>query len=191
MKILYITPHLSTGGAPQYLLKKIQLLNNQHEIYCVEYNDITGGKLVVQRNQISELLGDKLITLGVNKFDLLGVIKKISPDVIHFEEMPEFFCDVNLAKQIYDKNRTYKIVETSHDSSFEAKNKLFFPDRFAFISEHQRKTLSCLNVPITIVEYPIEYKKKGDRDQSLINLGLDPNKTHFLNVGLFTARKNQ
>lgn len=191
MKILYITPHLSTGGAPQYLLKKIQLLNDQHDIYCVEYSDITGGKLVVQRSQILELLGNKLITLGVNKFDLLDVINKINPDVIHFEEMPEFFCDVNLAKQIYDKNRTYKIVETSHDSSFEAKNKLFFPDRFAFISEHQRKTLSCLNVPITIVEYPIEYKKKGERTQSLINLGLDPNKTHFLNVGLFTARKNQ
>jgi FkbM family methyltransferase len=191
MKILFIAPHLSTGGAPQYLLKKIQLLNNQHEIYCVEYSDITGGKLVVQRNQLVELLKEKLITLGVNKFDLLDLIQKINPDIIHFEEMPEFFCDINLAKQIYNKNRTYKIIETSHDSSFEAKNKLFFPDRFAFISEHQRKTLSCLNVPITIVEYPIEYKKKNDRTQSLINLGLDPNKTHFLNVGLFTARKNQ
>jgi hypothetical protein len=87
MKILFIAPHLSTGGAPQYLLKKIQLLNNQHEIYCVEYSDITGGKLVVQRNQLVELLKEKLITLGVNKFDLLDLIQKINPDIIHFEEM--------------------------------------------------------------------------------------------------------
>lgn len=191
MKILYIAPHLSTGGGPQYLLKKIQLLNNQHELYCVEYSNITGGRLIVQRSQILELLGNRLITLGDDKFELLKHIEKISPDVIHFEEMPEFFCDVNLAKNIYRQDRTYKIIETSHDSSFDPKNKIFFPDRFALISEYQRRTFACLNIPMTIVEYPIEYKQKGDRTQSLVNLGLDPNKTHFLNVGLFTPRKNQ
>lgn len=191
MKILFITPHLSTGGGPQYLLKKIELLHNQHEIYCVEYSNITGGVLIVQRSQILNLLGNRLITLGENKLDLLEQINLINPDIIHFEEMPEFFCDVNLAKNIYRQNRSYKIIETSHDSSFDPKNKLFFPDRFAFISEYQRKTFSCLNIPMTIVEYPIEYKQKCDRTQSLLNLGLDPRKTHFLNVGLFTQRKNQ
>jgi FkbM family methyltransferase len=191
LKLLYITPHLSTGGGPQYLLKKIQLLNNQYEIYCVEYSNITGGQLIVQRSQILDLLGNKLITLGEDKFTLISHIHQINPDVIHFEEMPEFFCDTNLAKKIYSEGRTYKIIETSHDSSFDPKNKLFFPDRFALISEYQRRIFSCLNVPITIVEYPIEYKQKKDRNQSLIDLGLDPNKTHFLNVGLFTPRKNQ
>jgi hypothetical protein len=48
-KILFIAPHLSTGGLPQFLLKKIQSLINDYEIYCVEYDDITGGVLVVQR----------------------------------------------------------------------------------------------------------------------------------------------
>lgn len=191
MKVLFITPHLSTGGGPQYLLKKISSLINECDIYCVEYNDITGGVLVVQRNQIQKLLGDKLITLNENKGELINIINNLRPEVIHFEEMPEYFCDFEVAKNIYSKDRSYKIIETSHDSSFDPQNKIFFPDYFAFVSEYQKKQLSCLNIPTEVVEYPIEYKNKTDRKQALLELGLDPNITHFLNIGLFTHRKNQ
>jgi hypothetical protein len=31
-KLLYVAPHLSTGGLPQYLTKKIELLKNDFEI---------------------------------------------------------------------------------------------------------------------------------------------------------------
>ncbi len=61
MKILYIAPHLSTGGLPQFLLKKIQILKKECEIYCVEYAD--HGGFVVQKNQIIDLLKDKFFTL--------------------------------------------------------------------------------------------------------------------------------
>jgi len=191
MKVLFITPHLSTGGGPQYLLKKISSLINECDIYCVEYNDVTGGVLVVQRNQIQSILGNKLITLKENKRELINIINKLRPEVIHFEEMPEYFCDFDIAKHVYSTNRSYKIIETSHDSSFEPQNKVFFPDYFAFVSEYQKKALSSLRVPAEVVEYPIEYKNKTDRKQALLQLGLDPDLTHFLNVGLFTHRKNQ
>ena len=65
-KIIFITPHLSTGGLPQFLLKKIEVLINTFDIYCIEWDTVTGGRLVVQRNQIEKLLGDKLITAPVN-----------------------------------------------------------------------------------------------------------------------------
>ena len=191
MKILFITPHLSTGGGPQYLLKKIMELNSDHDVYCVEYADITGGVLVVQRTQIQSLLKEKLITLYEDKFELIKHIQNINPDVIHFEELPEYFCDKLLAHQVYNPNRTYKIIETSHDSSFNPNNKCFFPDGFALISEYQRRIFACLNIPMSIVEYPIVYRKKSDRELALKDLNLDPRKTHFLNVGLFTSRKNQ
>jgi len=191
MKILFITPHLSTGGAPQYLLKKIQELISDNDIYCIEYENITGGVLVVQRNQISELLGSKLLTLNTDKNDCITHIMNIAPDIVHFEELPEYFCDYNIAKQIYNPNRSYKIIETSHDSSFDVQNKVFFPDRFIFVSEYQKKMFESLNIPSDVVLYPISYKQKTDRHTSLNNLGLDTNKTHFLNVGLFTSRKNQ
>lgn len=190
-KLLFITPHLSTGGAPQYLLKKIQELNNNFDIYCVEYNDVTGGVLVVQKDQIKQILGSKLLTLGQNKFELLEIINKINSAIIHFEEMPEYFCDHEIASAIYSPDRKYKIIETSHDSSFNYINKKFFPDQFVLVSNYQKKLLAPLGIPMEVVEYPIEYKNKTNRESSLISLGLDPNKTHFLNIGLFTPRKNQ
>jgi len=191
MKVLYITPHLSTGGAPRYLLEKIKLLNDICDIYCIEYNDITGGVLVVQRSEIQKILGNKLITIGENKMQVIDEIKRIAPDIIHFEEMPEYFCDYEVSKVIYNSNRTYKIFETSHDSSFDAANKLFFPDKFLFVSEYQRQMMKSVNVESEVVEFPITYKKKSDRLTALKKLDLDPNFVHIINVGLFTARKNQ
>ena len=191
LKVLFITPHLSTGGGPQYLLKKIQELNNDCDIYCIEYADITGGVLVVQRNQVKDILGNKLITLGENKIDLITKIIAINPDIIHFEEMPEYFCNHDVAKAIYNKHRRYKIIETSHDSSFEIQNKCFFPDHFIFVSDYQKQMFAPLNIPSDVVLYPITYKQKTDRNKALSDLNLDPNKIHFLNVGLFTSRKNQ
>ena len=65
MRILYITPHLSTGGAPQYLLKKIELLHDDNDIYVIEYNDL--GHYRVQKDKILNILNDRLITLSDNK----------------------------------------------------------------------------------------------------------------------------
>lgn len=191
-KILFIAPHLSTGGSPQYLLKKIKELKEGNDIYCIEYSNVTGGVLVIQRNQILELLGSNLITLGEDKSKILDHLESIKPDIIHFEEVPEYFFDKKLAKQIYIENRNYKIIETSHDSSFDVKNKLFFPDKFIFVSEYQKQLFSSLNIPAEVVEYPIEYKNKTKiRDELLSSLSLDPSLKHVINVGLFTPRKNQ
>lgn len=191
MKVLYITPHLSTGGAPRYLLEKIKLLNDVCDIYCIEYNDITGGVLVVQRSEIQKILGNKLIKIGENKTQVIDEIKRIAPDIIHFEEMPEYFCDYEVSKEIYNTARNYKIFETSHDSSFDAANKLFFPDKFLFVSEYQRQMMKSVDVESEVVEFPITYKKKSDRLTALKKLDLDPNFVHIINIGLFTARKNQ
>jgi len=54
-KLLYIAPHLSTGGLPQYLYKKIELLQEKFDIYLVEWDNHTGGRLVVQRNKLNSL----------------------------------------------------------------------------------------------------------------------------------------
>jgi glycosyltransferase involved in cell wall biosynthesis len=190
-KLLYIAPHLSTGGLPQYLLKKIQLLINEYEIYLVEWSNHSGGFFVVQRDQLIELLGDRFFEIGEDKANLFYIISSINPDIIHLEEFPEFFMDSSIAKQLYKQNRTYAIVETSHDSSFDPEQKQFYPDHFAFISEWHINQYRNVNIPQTIVYYPIEYKERPDRTEALKSLGLDPSKKHILHVGLFTPRKNQ
>lgn len=190
-KILFIAPHLSTGGLPQFLLKKIQSLTNDYEVYCVEYDNITGGVLVVQRKQLQKICGGRFYTLSSNKFELFKLIDDINPDIIHLEEMPEYFMDVNLTTKLYNKDREYLIVETSHDSSFDPKRKRVFPDQFIFVSNYQQQNLESLNVNTSVIEYPIAVKRRKNRTEGLNFLGLDETKKHVLHVGLFTPRKNQ
>jgi len=191
-KLLYVAPHLSTGGLPQYLTKKVELLKQDFEIHLVEWVDCTGGVLVVTRNKLVKLIDpDKFYTLTEDKFELLNIIDKVNPDIVHLEEIPEFFMDADLAQKLYNPNRNYYIVETSHDSSFNTDNKRFFPDKFMFVSQWQINQYKDLDIPKVLVEYPIEYVDRPDRTKALLELGLDPNKKHILHVGLFTPRKNQ
>lgn len=191
-KLLYIAPHLSTGGLPQYLTKKIELLRGVFDIYVVEWSNHTGGVLVVQRDKITSMVDrDKFFTLGENKTQLIDIINQITPDIIHLEEIPEYFMDFGVAKEVYKKDRNYILVETSHDSSYDASQKKFFPDKFMFVSNWQIKQYESIDIPKVLVEYPIEYKQRPNREDALKDLGLDPDKKHVLHVGLFTPRKNQ
>ena len=190
-KLLYITPHLSTGGAPQYLLKKIELLKEEYNISLVEYSQIS-NLYVVQRNQIFNLIPqEKRITLKENKEKLFNFITEINPDIIHLEEIPEKFMDREIAEKLYTPSRNYILIETSHDSSTNPKFKQFFPDKFMFVSNWQIDQYKDINVPSVLVEYPIEHKKSRNRNEACKRLNLDPNKKHIIHVGLFTPRKNQ
>ena len=191
-KLLFIAPHLSTGGLPQYLTKKIELLKDEFDIHLVEWVDCTGGVLVVTRNKVTQLVDPKkFYTLDDNKQRLIDIINDIQPDIIHLEEIPEFFMDDNIAQQIYTQDRNYKIVETSHDSSYNTDNKKFYPDKFMFVSQWQINQYKNLDIPKVLVEYPIKYIERPNREEALKKLGLNPNKKHILHVGLYTSRKNQ
>ena len=189
MKILYIAPHLSTGGCPQFLFKKIQVLHKDHEVYCIEYAD--HGCFTVQRNRIKEILNDRLISVNYDRSKIVDIIKDLDPDVVHLEEMPEYFMDNDIAKKIYIKDRRYKIIETSHDSSFDPKTKVFFPDKLIYVSKYQKENLKEIDVPSEVCEYPILINPRKPREEALRVLGLDPKKKHVMHVGLFTSRKNQ
>ena len=191
-KLLIITPHLSTGGAPQVTVNKVELLKDHFEIKVVEYAFLA-WQFVVQRNRIIDMLteGVNFHSLGENKFDeLLQILQDFKPDVISMEEFPEMFMNEECADYIYDAERPWKVVETTHDSSFNPKNKYYLPDKFVFVSSYNSFQYITLNVPTEVIEYPIDKKvrNKVERQQQL---GLDPEYKHFVTVGLFTPRKNQ
>jgi len=189
-KILFIVPHLSTGGLPQVTTNKIQLLKDDYVIKCVEYGCYSWD-FVVQKNRIKNLIGeDNLITLWDNKNALIDVINDFQPDIISMEEFPEFFMDNNITRKIYRKNRPYKIFETTHDSSFKPTSKVWFPDKFIFVSVFNAIQYSMFDIPYEVIEYPIENKDKR-RELFQEKLGLDKGWKHVVNVGLFTERKNQ
>lgn len=186
-KIILITPHLSTGGLPQFLLDKIQILTSKFDVYLIEWVDITGGIFVVQRNKIVSLLQNKFFTLGENKEEIFDIINKIGPDIIHFEEFPETFVDTDICSRIYN-DRTYYITETTHGTGFEKTEKTFVPDKMMFVSKGNFNQYGDITRDSDVIEFPKKWKK---RSENLNKLNLDPSFKHVLNVGLFTSGKNQ
>ena len=71
MRILFLAPHLSTGGCPQFILKRIQSLKEytDNEYYVVEYQ-CHSLDFVVQRNAIKEIIGSNFTTLYEYKMEL-------------------------------------------------------------------------------------------------------------------------
>lgn len=192
-KIVFVTPHLSTGGLPQYLCKKIESFIDELDVYCIEYANIS-DEYIVQKNKIKELLQDKLITLGDDKGNLIQYINDISPDIVHFEEVPEDFIDTEILDILYKKERSYNIVVTTHSSNTNPKNLRYLADKFVLVSDwscNVFKSVFSDKVPCEIWEYPIELKKDIDKNYYKDKLGFDKDYLHILNVGLFTPGKNQ
>jgi len=188
MKIVYVTPHLSTGGMPEYLRNKIELLLPENEVWVIEKNFEPAYRTV--RDKIQSLIGNRLVTLGYNLQKLPNIIKQISPDLIHFEELSDYHFPDEVLDQIFTVNRSWKIFETLHDSSIDSNEKRYIPDKMLVVSPWQIKNFLDLGVPIEIIQHEIKPGNK-DREGGLTRLGLDVNKKHVLQVGLFSVRKNQ
>ena len=189
-KLIILTPHMSTGGLPQVVYKKVELLKDFYDIVVVEY-EMLAWTYVVQRNKVINLIGDKFISLTENKeYDLFNIIEDFQPDYIMMEEIPETFMENHIIKRLYSKDRKYKIFETTHSSHSSPSWKRYYPDKFIFVSPYSVETFKNVGVPMDLIEYPIDIKPCN---QSLAQseLLLDPSYKHVLNIGLFTSGKNQ
>ena len=190
-KILIIVPHLSTGGMPQYLLKKILAFQNQFEMFVVEYNNF--GKFDVQKKKIIEAVGkDNHFNLNI-KSELISIIDDIQPDIIQFEEIPEYFVDSTLLEKIFNNRSKYNIVTTTHSSQTDPLDLKYHPDRFLLVSEWSKSIFEeKLDIPCDVWEYPIENYDLSKRDEWRNELfGEFGDVKHVINVGLFTSGKNQ
>jgi autotransporter strand-loop-strand O-heptosyltransferase len=182
MRILFLAPHLSTGGCPQFILKRIQSLKEytDNEYYVVEYQ-CHSLDFVVQRNAIKEIIGSNFTTLYENKMELFKVIEEWQPDIIHIDE-PSERLDREMVKKLYSSDRKYRIVETCHDIIFNPDNeKIFHPDLYAFCTPYHEQTFANMESKFITIEYPIDKKE---------SFAIKEGK-HVLNVGLWTPGKNQ
>jgi len=186
-KLLFITPHLSTGGLPQYLLKQIEEFTPKYNIYLIEISNLSND-YVVQKNKIKELVN--IITLGDDKSEILTHINNIGPDIIHFQEIPEFNLPDEVVFKIFQREQDYKIFVTTHGSWTNPDDIKYHPDKYILVSEWSRKQFVKTGVPLTIWEYHIP-KKIPKKKQKQELLGFDPSYKHVLHVGLFTQGKNQ
>ena len=53
--LLIITPHMSTGGCPQIVVKKVELFKDFYNIVVIEW-DCLAWNYVVQRNKVIDLI---------------------------------------------------------------------------------------------------------------------------------------
>ena len=192
MRILFLAPHLSTGGCPQFILKRIQALSEytDNEYYVVEYQ-CHSLDFVVQRNAIKSLLKENFTTLYEDKMELFKVIEQWQPDIIHIDE-PSERLNREMVTKLYSNNRKYRIVETCHDVSFNPDNeKIFHPDLYMFCSPYHEQTFANMESKFVTIEYPIENNTDKKIDKNLLKDATDFDKKQVLNVGLWTPGKNQ
>jgi hypothetical protein len=129
-KILFIAPHLSTGGLPQVLVNKLELLKDDYTIKCVEWS-WHGDAFVVQKNRIKNLIGPQnLFMLGEDKDKIFDLIHNFQPDIICLEEFCEHFISEEINENAGDGdekslsdhlNKTASKDEKSFDSILEEK----------------------------------------------------------------------
>ena len=164
---------MSTGGAPQFALKRIQSLQkfkNEIEIFLVEYSNFS-ETYVVQRNEIIKLLGEEhFFTLGgtgeiERKYGLIDIIKNNKIDVIHSEEMLDGFeafnrIPLDLLNQIYSNDRSWRIVETCHNIWYDPKtNKKLQPEAYSLVTPyHMDNTFKSTKPMKRLSLYPFENK---------------------------------
>jgi len=203
LKVLFLAPHLSTGGMPGFLLKRIELLQKycpELDIFVVEHRHY-GDAYVVQRNKIRDILPkDHFWSLDEDKMKLIDIIKENKINVVHVDEMIEGFDNFNqvspkLMSALYDNNRTWRMVETCHNIWFDpGSSKKMHPDAYAYCTPyHKENTFSKMPSYGQVLEFPIENNFRTEEEQSEAQslLGLDPSKVHVVNVGLWTSGKNQ
>jgi mannosyltransferase OCH1-like enzyme len=188
-KIIIITPHLSTGGCPQFVLKKIELLKEQYETYCVEYNFLS-PHFVVQRDKVKGLIGNRFHSLKEHNVELIDIINEIGPEIVWVEEFAETFMSEKDLKFIFGNHRTWKLIESTHTSENLIYKKYNLPDKFIFVSKHSENMYKDMGVEFDTIEYPIDIVETSSAEYRN-KLGLEDDYKHVLNVGLFTPGKNQ
>ena len=187
-KLLYVASHLSTGGMPQYILKQVESFINSFDIQvveCANHSDV----FVVQKKKIQELA--IVHTLGEDKNELLDIIDREKPDIVHFTEIPEHYLSHDLLDSIFgNKDRKFTIVCSTHGSFTNPDEIKYQPDRYVLVSEWSRRKFEHLGVDTQVWEYPIE-DYQYDKDEAKKEMGFEPDWKHVLMVGLFTPGKNQ
>ena len=186
-RVLFLAPHLSTGGMPAFLLKRIQALQNYTnvDVTVVEYANHS-DHYVVQKNQIKEI-ADHFYTLGEDKHELIKIIKHHNIDVVHIDEMVEDGWNnwpESLREALYAPDRTWRVIETCHNIVFKPDiEKRYHPEAYAFCTPYHLETFANMPSYKQVIEFPIEEKNVDAYD-------FGPGR-HVLNVGLWTPGKNQ
>jgi autotransporter strand-loop-strand O-heptosyltransferase len=167
---------------PAFVLNSIALSNLDIEV--VEYQ-CHSLDYVVQRNKIKNLV--PFHTLHEDKMELFNIIAKFNPDIVHIHEPAERF-NRDMISELYREDRSYRIVETCHDVSFNHdKEKIFHPDAYYFCTPYHLETFASSPSYKEVIEFPIDDRTSEEYWDN----PFDTKRKNIVNVGLWTPGKNQ
>ena len=208
MKVLFLAPHLSTGGMPAFLLKRIQALQSQPvEIFLFEWRNYSTA-YTVQKNEILKLVkSENFYSCGWDdntesrQKSIIDYCYNKKIDLIHIEEIPEGFdsfslFDEEIQKELYDPKHPWKIVETCHNIWFNPdEKKKYYADGYASVSKHHLLN-TFKNIPSrkTYLPFPIDLSIQSPKSRiEVLNQDgwRNQGEFHIINIGLFTPGKNQ
>ena len=204
MKVLFLVPHLSTGGMPQFLLKRIQALKTYSniEIFVYEWQQLS-KQFTVQREQIQNLIPkENFVSCGeypepdVNiQNGLIDYLLDNKIDIVHIEDIVEDFMDEEQQRMLYDSGDDWDIVETPHSLNYNPDIKSYEPNGYCFTTKyHYEKTNKSNDIKLELIKYPLDTSivSLKSRDNLLNDIGWRKNgEYHIVNVGLWTPSKNQ
>ena len=177
-KLLYLVPHLSTGGMPQYVLEQIRTFKDKFNIYVVEYNNYADDFIVQKTEIINEIpkghhicLSNVSGNIDKNRPQVINVIEKIKPDIVHIHDHVSWFMTEEIMRGLLKMpNRPYYIV-TPHAKHALPQECLFIPDKYVLVSKWQYNLYnSYTDVPCDIWEYPVkDFKVDNEKYKKLLN----------------------
>jgi len=201
MKVLFLVPHLSTGGMPQFLLKRIQALKSytSTEVFVYEWEQIT-DQYVVQREQIINLLPkNNFVSCGYTdnidehkRNTITQYIEKNGIHIVHVEDIGENFINDDIQKKLYNSNK-WAVVETPHSMNYNPDLINNKPNGYCYTIDYH-SYINKTNVHRSVIKYPLDTSIvcNESRDNILEEIGWRTNgEYHIVNVGLWTPSKNQ
>ena len=203
IKLAFIIEHLGLGDAPEFLLRRIQELKkiDKYDIHVIEWTKWSDEFQSLRNQVITECGINQFTSLGdrnelpdtyiENRWNIRSVLQAIGPDIIHFEESPENFDEFpsDIQDWIYSNQRPWRIVESSHDSTFEPTcAKQWEPDAYSLIGFDQfDNQFSQMKAPKELIQFPIDaleisdsmspqeilgdFKMSGEEIKHIVNLG--------------------
>lgn len=214
LKILFLAPHLSTGGMPAFLLRRIQMLKKwtNHEIFVAEWT-LYSGAYTVQRNQILDIIpADHFISLGFlgedaethlrGRLRIVNICHQWGIDIVHIDEIPEGFdgfsiFPIEVQRELYSEDKPWRVVETCHNVWFKPNEmKRAEPDAYAtIVHEHINNTFKGRGVKTELIQFPTDRPNDDvlpSREKILTEMGFKTvGEYHIVNIGLWTPGKNQ
>ena len=178
---------------PAYVERAMACMEAEgHEVTFSEFSNYS-DEYTVQRDRIRTRY-----SWWCHHKDENGLLELIQRgwEVVHFQEEPGSFLSPWAVSAILSMRHRFRFVLTSHELNLDYGSLPYRADRYVAVSGWQQKKIQeqVPGADVHVWTYPAERQVSAvvpTQKMARYRLGLDDNKKHLVQVGLWTAHKRQ